>query len=153
MFSAKVVRFIVLSVILAFAGSLTFAQKNAHDNIRRLIFERGRTDAVLRGVLRPYTNHIYRFRARAGQKMSVRLHLAEKRAEEAGDVAFWVQSRDHLLKNSTAILEGIDPKGGETSWSGELPMTGEYEIYLANPEISDHVIKRALHYTLEVEIK
>jgi hypothetical protein len=58
----------------------------------------------------------------------------------------------YVQGRSTALLEGID-KGGVTDWSGELPITGEYEIYVSNPPISDHVVKRALPYKLEVKIK
>jgi hypothetical protein len=70
----------------------------------------------------------------------------------ADDVVFWVQSKKYVQGRNTALLEGID-KGGVADWSGELPITGEYEIYVSNPPVSDHPVKRALSYKLEVEIR
>lgn len=68
------------------------------------------------------------------------------------DVVFWVQSRKYVQGRDTLLLEGVY-RGGVTDWSGELPVTGEYEIYVSNPEINDHPVKHALAYKLAVEIK
>ena len=63
---------------------------------------------------------------------------------------FWIQTSGwYPTGRSTSVLEGID-KGGATNWSGLLPETGEYEIYVSNPPISDHPIGRSLPYKLTI---
>jgi hypothetical protein len=135
--------FLVAVCLLAELSS-AFAQKatNAH----RIRFTHGQTKAVVRGELKPYTRHIYRLSARQRQRMTVRLQTPQD------DIVFWIQSRKSIPQRNKYILEGID-KGGATDWTGELPLTGEYEIHVSNPPISDHEIKRTISYKLEVEIR
>lgn len=78
--------------------------------------------------------------------------MAVRLQAPVNDVVFWVQSRKYSQGRDTLLLEGIF-KGGVDDWSGELPVTGEYEIYVSNPPINDHLIKRALPYKLVVEIR
>lgn len=75
------------------------------------------------------------------------LHLRSS----ANDVVFWVQGVKYLQGRDTLMLDGID-RGGVTHWVGELPLTGDYEIYVANPPVNTQRIKRALSYSLEVSI-
>ena len=67
-------------------------------------------------------------------------------------MVFWIQSRKYVANRDTLLLEGVDRRG-ETDWSGILPVSGEYEIWVGNPEISDHPVKRPVHYKLEVKIE
>ncbi len=147
------VRALTLLPLLCLIVSLSSAQGVGRDLTRRVRFGRGQTGATLSSVLRPGTSHVYTFRARAGQRMSVRLRLTDKRGAREGDVVFWVQSKKYVAGRNTAILEGIDPRGGAVEWTGQLPLTGEYEIYLSNPEVSDHEILRPLRYAVEVSIE
>jgi hypothetical protein len=127
--------------------------RESQDHVRKISLSHGRTATVLKGALRPYTKHIYRFRARIGQEMTIQLRLRRDGEVSQKDLVFWVQSRGWYPPSSnTALLEGID-KGGVTNWSGILPGTGEYEIYVSNPPISDHAIRRSLPYTLEITIR
>lgn len=151
--SMKVTRALMLLSILCLIVSLASAQSVGHGITRRIRFARGQTTATLSNVLRPDTFHDYLFRARAGQRMSVRLRLTDKRAVRQDDVVFWVQSKEFIAGRNTKILEGIDPRGGEVEWSGQLPLTGEYEIYLTNPEFNDHEVKHPLRYVVEVSIE
>jgi hypothetical protein len=50
-------------------------------------------------------------------------------------------------------LDGIDPRVGNDEWSGELPITDEYEIVVHNPSVSDKPDSRPIRYKLEVTIK
>jgi hypothetical protein len=128
-------------------------QEESKSQDRHISINPGPDPTVLKGTLRPYSKHIYRFHARAGQEMTIRLLPQKQEAESKRDIVFWVQSRGWYPSGSrTALLEGID-KGGVTYWSGSLPGTGEYEIYISNPPISDHVIRNSLPYKLEITAK
>lgn len=78
--------------------------------------------------------------------------MAVRLQEPVNDVVFSVQSRKYLKGRDTLLLEGVF-KGGVAEWSGELPVTGEYEIYVSNPPINDHPVKHAMRYKLVVEIR
>jgi hypothetical protein len=79
------------------------------------------------------------------------LHKEEFRPNP--DLVFWVQAKGWFPPSkTTALLDGID-KGGVTDWSGRLPGTGEYEIYVSNPPISDHPLTSSKRYALEITIK
>jgi hypothetical protein len=150
----KVARALTAAFVLFLNVNSALAQSGGRGlTTRRIRFERGHTDATLHHTLRPGTIHVHTFHARAGQRMSVRLRLTGGRAARAGDAVFWVQSKRYIAGRNTTILEGIDPRGGAVDWSGELPLTGEYEIYLSNPEVSDHLIKYSLRYALAVSIE
>ncbi len=139
-------RLLVVRVAAIFLSASTcFASSPKTTRIQRINFAPGQSTAVLRGRLRPYTNHIYRLRARSGQRLV--LHLRSP----ANDVVFWVQSTKYVQGRDTLILDGIDRRGA-TDWSGELPLTDDYEIYVSNPPVNTHRIKRALPYSLEVSI-
>ena len=139
----KIVGFVVIGCLLVMVCP-AWAQRLSL--IRRISFARGQTSTILTARVKPYTNHVYRLYARSGQHMAVRLQAP------VNDVVFWVQSRKYSQGRDTLLLEGIF-KGGVDDWSGELPVTGEYEIYVSNPPINDHLIKRALPYKLVVEIR
>ena len=140
----KIVGFVVAACLLVMVCSVS-AQN--HSIIRRISFARGQTNTILTARLKPCTNHVYRLYGRRGQRMAVHLQ-----APANDDVVFWVQSRKYVQGRDTLLLEGIY-KGGVADWSGELPVTGEYEIHVSNPPISDHPVKRALPYKLAVEIR
>jgi hypothetical protein len=84
--------------------------------------------------------------------MTARLQVRGQSEQDAGDIVFWIQTRKYLKGRNTLILEGID-KGGVDDWSGKLPATGEYEIYVSNPPYNDHTVKHKIHYILQVSIK
>jgi hypothetical protein len=100
----------------------------------------------------PYTNHIFRFTGRAGQVLTAHLEVQQAFGQDGNDVVFWIQSRKYIAGSNTMILDGID-KGGVQDWSGTLPASGEYEIYVSNPPVSDHAIQHNIHYVLQVALK
>ena len=139
-------RLLVVRVATIFlAASICSASTPKTTRIERINFTSGQSTALLRGLLKPSTNHLYRLRARAGQRLV--LHLRSS----ANDVVFWVQGTKYVQGRDTLILDGID-RGGVTDWSGDLPLTGDYKIYVSNPPVNTHRIKRALSYSLEVSI-
>lgn len=126
--------------------------EESKNHVRRISFPRKGNTATLKGTLQPYFNHIYRFRAPGGQKVTIELRQTKELGRD-GDLVFWIQSRGwYPTGRSTHVLEGID-KSGATNWSGILPGTGEYEIYVSNPPISDHPIVRSLPYRLRITSK
>lgn len=105
----------------------------------KIRFERGRSSIVLRGKLPPCDNRIYKFRARQGQNISVALRPMES------NLVFWVQG----LK--AGLLQEIG-KGGVTEWSGKLPETDEYEIYVSTPPVQNSEQTRLSPFRLKIEI-
>src|SRR5215472_11533774 len=142
-----------LIIGLLLAESAASARTGTTTLVRQLRFKRGQTAALVRGVLKPGTKHVYKFRATAGQDARVRLFLAAGQKARPDDVLFAIQRvGDRLPGTNSQFLEGSYPQGN-IDWSGKLPATSQYEIWVFNPAVSDHFINRALAYTLEVAIK
>jgi hypothetical protein len=122
-FVSLFITFFILVNISAFARS-------KYDLVKQVRFERGKSGTTITGVLIYGPKHFYRLEARKGQAMSVKMIVANK--EDEGDIGFTIDSLHHLPGRDTRILDGIDPRGGNDEWSGELPVTGEYEIVVHN---------------------
>lgn len=85
--------------------------------IRRIRFPRGRTSATVKGSVRPEgKRYLYFFRARRGQRLTVRLTSADGNA--VADIGA------HNEFDVEMMQEGV------TDWSGRLPFagSGEYSI-------------------------
>jgi hypothetical protein len=111
-----------------------FAQKGTVVT-RRVQFGRGRTTTVIKDRAAWGTTYRYYINARAGQSMSVHLTgvpdaVVEFYPPEAG----------------TEPLEGAD---GVKDWSGTLPETGRYAIFVSHTR--DGV--KSAPYTLEITIR
>jgi hypothetical protein len=143
-FASLIITFFILVNISAFA-------QNKYDLVRQVRFVRGASGTTITGVLKYGAKHFYRLKARKGQTMSVKMIVANN--EDEGDIGFTVQSLRYLPGKDTRILDGIDPRGGNDEWSGELPFTDEYEIVVHNPPVSDSPDSRPIRYKLEVTIK
>jgi len=83
---------------------------------KRVRFARGRTTATLKNSVVRGTRDRYMVGARAGQKMTVSITSVERNA------VFTI----HAPSNDT--LEGAGETHDATSWSGELPESGDYVI-------------------------
>lgn len=97
---------------------------------KRVVFEKGRTSAVIKNTIRKGTNHHYLLRARAGQTMII--HLV---AKQSGLTVY--------TPNEGPAIEDAD---GVMDWEGTLPETGEYTIEVATDA-------RIAPYTLEITIR
>jgi len=100
----------------------------------RVKFARGRTTAVLKGAVVRATQDRYILGARAGQTMIVHITSREKNA------VFTI-----LAPNGTA-LEGTEEGVDAMDWTGELPMSGDYSIWVSPT-------RGNATYTLEVTIR
>jgi len=132
------------ALLLLFVCSAS-AQKLAQCKSRPVKFVRGASSVVLRGQLEPCDQRVYRLRARQGQKMSVVLLPSEN------DVVFWVFGKSPR-ESHALVLDGIH-RNGVTDWTGELRFSGDYEIRLGRPPVSDSAQARTLPYRLEVRIE
>ncbi len=101
---------------------------------QRVKFARGRTTAVLKGAVVRGTNDRYVLGARAGQTMIVHITAREKNA------VFTILGPDGTALEGTQ--EGVDA----IDWTGELPLSGDYSIWVS-PSRGNAT------YTLEVTIR
>ena len=127
--------------------------------VRRLRLAGGRAAAA--GVLRPGTaeaRHEYVFKARAGQKLSVRVTSGRVKMGEGGEAAavFHVTDAESRLPPDF----GDYPYGGPTEWAGALPRAGTYRIVVFvedGPDDPDEAtlrrMKLSLRYRLGVTLR
>lgn len=114
--------------------------------VKEVKFARGTSSTLLKGQLKPCRSRIYKLRARAGQRMNVRLE------PDFNDLVFHVQGTKFLPAPVYSFaLAGIH-KNGETEWSGTLPNDDLYEIWISHPEVTNKRLKRTVPYRLIVEI-
>ena len=125
---------ILLSLSLSLAAQGGGNLKEPSGKTQRVRFARGRTTAILKGAVVRGTEDRYILGARAGQTMIVHLTSREKNAE------FLIQD-----PNGTAV-EGLDDGLADTDWTGELPVSGDYSIWVSPT-------RGNATYTLEITIR
>jgi hypothetical protein len=146
---------LLLLLLLAHAGPYASAQ--VVRPLPRLV----RGAATTAGVLRPGTRearHEYVLRARAGQRLSVRVTSGRVRMGEGGEAAavFHVTDGEGNLPASF----GDYPYGGPTKWAGALARAGVYKIVVFVEDGPDDpeeaTLRRAklsLRYRLDVTLR
>ena len=125
---------ILLSLCLNLAAQGGGSLGSPSGKTQRVRFARGRTTAILKGAVVRGTKDRYILGARAGQTMIVHLTSREKNAE------FLIQD-----PNGTAV-EGLDDGLADTDWTGELPVSGDYSIWVSPT-------RGNATYTLEITIR
>lgn len=93
---------------------------------KRIRFAPGRTSTTVRDTIRLCTSHEFFLKARAGQRMTVRLVTGRK-------TSFTIYTTNMRLSD------------GVKNWTGELEETGEYQISIGTDATA--------RYTLEVSVK
>jgi len=136
---AKPFKKAVLVTILLFSCVTLLAQTGGglgppRGKTQRVKFARGRTTAVLNGAVVRGTNDRYILGARAGQTMIVHITAREKNA------VFTILGPEGTALEGTE--EGVDAK----DWTGELPFSGDYSIWVSPT-------RGNATYTLEVTIR
>jgi len=101
---------------------------------QRVKFAPGRTTAILKGAVVRGTQDRYILGARAGQGMIVHVSSREKNA------VFTILGPDGTALEGTE--EGLDT----TDWTGDLPLSGDYSIWVSPT-------RGNATYTLEVTIR
>ena len=119
----------LIVVTLLLCSIAAFAQK-----VQRVRFARGRTTAVLKGAVVRATKDRYILGARGGQTMLVHVTALEKNA------VFFIVGPDGT--ELTGAEDGTD----STDWTGTLPESGDYSIYVSPT-------RGNATYTLEVTIR
>ena len=109
-FSLAVSMFLLVNV-------LAFSPIAKADGItRRITFAKGKSSAVLANSVIRNDEDTYLIRAKAGQKMSVKVSSVERNA------VFFIE------KPGGGYLENAGEGDGHTVWKGTLPGDGEYKI-------------------------
>lgn len=121
---------IIVSAMLVLVSAV-IAQTGKTERVR---FPRGRTTAVLHGAVVRGTSDRYILGARRRQTMIVHVSSREKNAVFT------------ILGPDATALEGTDEGLDATDWTGELPLSGDYSIWLSPT-------RGNATYTLEVTIR
>lgn len=124
-------KLIVLVFVLVLFTVSAVAQSG---KVQRVRFARGRTTAVLKGAVVRATQDRYILGARAGQTMTVHITSPERNAVFA------------ILGPDASALSGAEEGSDATDWQGELPMSGDYSIWVGPT-------RGNATYTLEVTIR
>lgn len=119
-----------INVVAQGGGNL----KAPEGKTQRVRFARGRTTAVLKGAVVRGTQDRYILGARAGQTMIVHITSREKNAVFT------------ILDPRATALEGTDEGLDAMDWTGELPLSGNYSIWVSPT-------RGNATYTLEVTIR
>lgn len=101
---------------------------------QRVRFAKGRTTAVLHGAVVRATQDRYILGARRGQTMTVHITSREKNAVFT------------ILGPDATALEGTEEGADAMDWSGTLPLSGDYSIWVSPT-------RGNATYTLEVTIR
>ena len=120
---------IVATVMIC--ATLVLAQSG---KVQRVRFQRGRTTAILKGAVVRGTQDRYILGARGGQTMIVHISSLEKNAVFA------------ILSPDGTALEGAEEGADATDWSGTLPGSGDFSIWVGPT-------RGNATYTLEVTIR
>ena len=121
---------LLIATILT-GASLVVAQSG---KVQRVRFQRGRTTAILKGAVVRGTQDRYILGARGGQTMIVHISSLEKNAVFA------------ILGPNGTALEGAEEGADVTDWSGTLPTSGDFSIWVGPT-------RGNATYTLEVTIR
>ena len=125
------VLFASLSATGQIGGGQTAAPKGKTQRVR---FARGRTTTVLHGSVVRGTQDRYILGARAGQTMIVHITSREKNAVFT------------ILGPDATALQGAEEGADAIDWTGELPLNGDYSIWVGPT-------RGNATYTLEVTIR
>lgn len=148
-------------IALALLLLLAYAAPPASADVVRPLPRLVRGAATVGGVLRPGTRdarHVYTVRAKAGQRLSVRVTSGRVRLGEAGraGAVFHVTDEGGGLPPSF----GDYPYGGPTNWAGALSSGGVYKIIVFvedGPDDPDEAtlrrLKPSLPYRLTVTLR
>ncbi|MDQ3817077.1 MAG: hypothetical protein M3362_05235 [Acidobacteriota bacterium] len=100
---------------------------------KRVKFPPGRTTVILKSKTTVSTAEVYVLRARKGQRMTLHLTSTSKKA------VFTIFPPDwHPTQDASNVTE----------WDGELPQTGDYEIWVSPRDESGDTA-----FTLEVTVR
>ena len=121
----------LIACALLLLAATVAAQRGKTQRVR---FPRGRTTAVLRGAVVRGTQDRYVLGARAGQTMLVHITAREKNAVFT------------ILGPDATALAGTEEGADAVDWSGELPLSGDYSIWVSPT-------RGNASYTLEVTIR
>jgi hypothetical protein len=122
---------ISLAIVITVLCGIAFAQNGQTQRVR---FKYGLKTAVLHGSVVSGTQNRYILGAKAGQTMTVHITSREKNA------AFTILGPD------ATALPGTEEGADATDFSGELPVTGDYSVWVGPT-------RGNATYTLEITVR
>ena len=122
------------TALVVFTLSIIITAAAQTGKTQRVRFPRGRTTAVLKGAVVRATQDQYLLGARRGQTMIVHITSLEHNAVFA------------ILGPEGAALIGAEEGADAMDWTGELPSSGDYSIWVSPTRAN-------ATYTLEVTIR
>lgn len=131
---AGLIACILVSLSVSVVGQGGGSLRDPAGKTQRVRFARGRTTAVLKGTVVRGTQDRYILGARRGQTMIVHISSREKNAVFT------------ILGPDATALPGTDEGLDATDWTGELPLSGDYSIWVSPT-------RGNATYTLEVTIR
>jgi len=123
--------FTLLVITLLLSSLVVLAQTG---ELKRVRFAKGTHTATLKGAVIRATKDKYLLGARAGQTMTVSITALEQNA------VFYIAGPDG------STLAGAEDESDITNWTGELPDSGDYSIYVSPT-------RGNASYTLKLTIK
>jgi hypothetical protein len=119
-------------ILMLGAGLLSASAQHGYRVTKQISFKKGQVSTIVKGTI-PNTleGHEYIFRAREGQTLLINLTSSKK------DIGFFIQT------------PGGETLGDETDlrkWTGELPETGEYHLFINTSS------KGAAPYSFKIQI-
>jgi hypothetical protein len=115
---------------LLLIGNVVFAQKDTTPK------KRLRSPAVARGTIGGESHDSYVIRARKGQTMTVKISW---RSEGENNASFTVsESADFFSAQQVGFGEESD---GGKRWTGKIPQTRDYFIYVTAHPTADYVLR------------
>lgn len=101
--------------------------------------DRVRTPAVVRSTIGGESHHSYVVRARAGQRMTVRISWRPDREWPENHAEFYV-SELPTFGGDGLVKFGKETHNGK-SWTGRIPKTKDYYIYVMAHPIADYTLR------------
>jgi hypothetical protein len=149
--TSKITVTVLVIPLTWFMCTLAVAQRDQSTRPKRIRLPSGHTSVTLVGEIQERSSRVYRIRSRVGQTLSVEIKPLDPKVRH-GDVVFWIQSREYIENRNTKLLDGID-RGGVLRWTGRLPISGDYDLYVSRPPVNDHPVIGVIRFKLMVSIE
>ena len=137
-------RLTLRTIGFSFAAFLFAVQvASAQDQQPQEYFERLRSPAVVRSTIGGESHQSYVIRARKGRTMTVRLSWRRQISDMGESNAQFYVSESPIFSSEWAVKFGKETENGNR-WSGKIPRTKDYYIYVMAHPIADYTLRVSL---------
>src|SRR5258708_7215455 len=116
-----------------------------------LPFGEERTGTIRHRVLNSGIEHKYRFRVRSGDRVTAKMRFINKRGGKGLNFGFRPPALVAECLEVASLFPTIDGPVF-TEWSGVLPLAGNYEIRIPDPDPGSRLARHACCYNLQVSV-